>query len=113
MELSEREAHCVARLLQGALFGKDIFDGCAYCKFQCYKDSEEHHLTMFRAIKERLTEEVGVDLGLEASAFLINSDFPYHKFLKNANPEIKEYFRTRFANYLAKIDSKSGQSCCS
>ena len=33
MELNEKEAHCVARLLQGALFGKSYLDGCDYCKW--------------------------------------------------------------------------------
>ncbi|MBQ9487748.1 MAG: hypothetical protein IJU91_08140 [Selenomonadaceae bacterium] len=37
MELTEQEAHCVARLLQGAIFGNEgaLFNGCAFCKFQC------------------------------------------------------------------------------
>ena len=30
MELNEREAHCVARLLQGAIFGNDATDGCFF-----------------------------------------------------------------------------------
>lgn len=97
MELSEREAHCVARLLQGALFGKDIFDGCAYCKFQCHKDSALM-ASLYMQIRRRLTEETGVNLDSMVGGDLPNSDFPYFKFPANANPEIKEYFRTRFSH---------------
>lgn len=41
--LTEKEAHCIARLLQGAVFGKNgsVFDGCAFCKFQCNMDGEK------------------------------------------------------------------------
>lgn len=42
MELSEREAHCMARLLQGAWFGKRMLDACNYFKVQCYEDSEQN-----------------------------------------------------------------------
>ena len=98
MELNEREAHCIARLLQGAWFGKSKFDGCNYCKYQCYKDDDKCGLHGFDNIKKRLTEETGVDLSPDASSFLLDSDFPYHKFLKNSNEEIRKYFRERFSN---------------
>lgn len=115
MTLDEREAHCIARLLQGAWFANE--DGgfassvatCQYCKYQCYKESEEHNLKMLSKIRKRLTEETGVDLGYETGAFLINSDFPYHKFLKNANEEIRNYFSNRFQKYLRAISSFNGQ----
>ena len=99
MYLSEQEAHCVARLLQGAWYGKNSLDACNYCKFQCCKDDAEKKLIGFENIRKRLTEETGVDLSPETGAFLIDSDFPYHKFLKNSNVEIRKYFRERFNNF--------------
>ena len=97
MELNEQEAHCIARLLQSALFGKDIFDGCDYCKVQCYKEGD-HSRLMFTKIKKRLTDETGVDLSpIVGGGSLINSDFPYHKFLIKSNENAKEYFRKRLA----------------
>ena len=99
MELSEREAHCVARLLQGAWFAKHSLDACNYCKFRCFKNDAENRLSGFENIRRRLTEETGVDISPAAGAFLIDSEFPYHKFLKNSNEEIRKYFRERFSNF--------------
>ena len=99
MELNEREAHCIARLLQGAWYGKHSFDACKYCKFQCYKDNAEKRLSSFDDIRKRLTEETGVDLSPDVNSFLLDSYFPYHKFLKNSNEEIRKYFRERFSNF--------------
>ena len=93
MELSEREAHCMARLLQGALFGENLFDGCAYCKFQCDKHADLRN-SMYMQIRRRLTEETGVDLKfLPLDLSLAYLDFPYCKFLANANAEAREYFK--------------------
>mgnify|MGYP003571340769 CR=1 FL=1 len=39
MELLEKESHCVAQMLQGMVFCKNIFSGCGFCKFPC--DEEE------------------------------------------------------------------------
>ena len=96
MELNEQEAHCVARLLQSALYGKGILDGCLFCKYRC--DVNDGRLKMFGAIKDRLTGETGVDLSPITGGDLLGSEFPYFKFLKNANEEVKEYFRNRFKN---------------
>ena len=102
MELSEKEAHCVARLLQASLYGDDDKEfgcplgGCQYCKVQCYKQDET--LPMFRNLIKRFTEETGVDVGIEIYGTLPNSKFPYKKFLKNANAEIIDYFRNRFSD---------------
>ena len=63
MELSEQEAHCVARLLQASLYGGDDknfgcpLDGCQYCKVQCYKQGE--HSPIFSHLRKRFTEETG------------------------------------------------------
>ncbi len=102
MILSEQEAHCIARLLQACLYGGNDkhygcpFDGCQYCKIQCYKQVES--LPLFDSLKKRFSEETGVDVGAAVYGTIPNSKFPYKKFLKNANEEIKEYFRKKFAD---------------
>ena len=69
MELSEQEAHCVARLLQASLYGGDDknfgcpLDGCQYCKVQCYKQGENS--SIFSHLRKRFTEETGVDISTE------------------------------------------------
>ena len=93
MELNEQEAHCIARLLQSALFGKDIFDGCDYCKFQCYKQG--NRLKMFDELRGRLTVETGVDVSPIVDTSFVNAHFPYHKFLVNSNEEFKAGFREK------------------
>lgn len=104
MELNEREAHCIARLLQGAWYSTPekglagSLNACKYCKFQCYKGNG-NELTGLEGIRKRLTESTGVDLYPDTSAFLIDSNLPYHKFLQNANEGIKEYFRERFSHF--------------
>ena len=103
MLLSENKAHCIARLLQAALFGGDDkhfgcpFDGCQYCKVQCYKQGD-NRFPLFESLRSRLMEETGVDVGIAHYDTIPNSNFPYKKFLKNANEEIKDYFRKEFAN---------------
>ena len=96
VELSDKEAHCVARLLQGAMFGKhNTMAGCAFCKYQCDKNS------VYRQIQKKFEEETGVDLQDDLPTDVIYSDFPYKKFLKNSNVKLKsiseKYFRT-FSN---------------
>ena len=95
MELSEQEAHCIARLLQGGWFAKHPIDACAFCKYQCRKDDAPHDMSS--AMRKRLTEETGVDLGFVSHEFY-GSDFDYKRFLKNANEEAKNYFREYFTH---------------
>ena len=92
MNLSEKEAHCVARLLQGAMFGESVLNGCRFCKFRCEGQED------FDAIRKRLYEETGVDLRLGAENNLLYSNFPYKRFLREANEETVIYFRNFFAN---------------
>lgn len=100
MTLNEREAHCLARLLQGAWYATPekgmagSLTACHYCKIQCYNGNNE--FVVLEDIKKRLMEETGVDLSPASGQFLMDSDFPYHKFLKNANEGIRNYFRERF-----------------
>ena len=93
VELSDKEAHCVARLLQGAMFGKhNTMAGCAFCKYQCDKNS------VYRQIQKKFEEETGVDLEDDLPVDVIYSDFPYKKFLKNSNDNVREYFRKIFSD---------------
>ena len=98
MELDEREAHCVARLIQGALFGEhNLFDGYNYCKYRCDKHTNLAK-SMYARIRKRLTEETGVDLDFTLlDKTLAHFDFPQHKFLANANPEVMKYFGVNYA----------------
>ena len=97
MELNEQEAHCVARLLQSAFCGDEIYVGCDYCKFRC-----EHVLAKSDAIRKRLTEETGVDLTMKDCGRLPQSNFQHGKYLKNANEDVKKIYRERF-KLLSKI----------
>ena len=103
MILSDQEAHCVARLLQASLYGGDDkhfgcpLDGCQYCKVQCYKQGNSR-FPIFESLRSRLMEETAVDVGIANYGTIPNSNFPYKKFLKNANEEIKNYFRKEFAD---------------
>ena len=98
MVLSEREAHCVARFIQGALFGKEELDGCIYCKYQCYRDDNQNRRNELTNVRYRLMKETGVDLSFATGKKLESSAFPYHKFLQNANEGAKEHFRTFFSD---------------
>ena len=96
MELSEKEAHCVARMLQSFLFGKYIGDGCQFCKFQCKTEKDvAPHLD---EIRMKLMDTTGVDLGWGGGGILRPDDFPYHRFLRNSNNEIKEKLRKYFSH---------------
>ena len=44
----------------------------------------------------KLTEATGVDLGYDGSSPLGWDDFPYRKFLRNSNDEIKERINKYF-----------------
>lgn len=93
MNLTEKEAHCVARLLQGAMFGNhNTMAGCAFCKFQCGADD------MYRQIQKKFETETGVDLDDNMPLDIFYSNFPYKKFLKNSNENVKEHFRKIFAD---------------
>lgn len=92
MELSEQEAHCVARHLQALLYGRGISDACTFCKYPCCDKGEP---PMHDYIKERLTKETGVDLILGEKWETLPGQgwFPYKKFLANANENIVKYYR--------------------
>lgn len=93
-KFTEKELHCIARLLQGAIYGEhNVFDGCAFCKFNCA--TKEDPNPNYDKLLEKLTELTGVDL-FPSRDRIIHSSFPYKKFLKNANDKTKTYFRNYF-----------------
>ena len=59
MELNEREAHCVARRIQGVLYAKDPYIGCRFCRFKCDKGGDK---PTRRIVNQKLSEATGVDL---------------------------------------------------
>lgn len=105
VKFSERETHCIARMLQGAVYGEDFLSGCSFCKFQCSlmnrdKHSDKVYSTnpMWRQILDKLTKVTGVDCGVMDEGNLYGSKFPYKRFLKNSNAEAREYFRNYFSD---------------
>ena len=103
MELTEKEAHCVARLIQDGMFGKRALDGCWFCKYRndCQK-VDEHQLydpPFYKELAKKITLNTGVDIVKDNDCpSLPPSLFPYRKFLKNADSSIKEYFKSYFSD---------------
>lgn len=113
VKFTEQETHCIARLLQGAVYGEDFLSGCSFCKFQCSLVNRDKHSEKIYSIKPRwrqildkLTQATGVDCGIMDEGNLYGSNFPYKRFLKNSNAEAKEYFRNYFTG---KIDGELHQ----
>lgn len=97
--LTERDLHCIARLLQSALYGGDnnsVLVGCNFCRYKCFDEKEHKEIAPnYRAILRKFTAKTGVDLSPSSDGVLIG-DFPYKKFLQNSNEEIKERCRNFF-----------------
>ena len=62
-QLSEKDLHCIARMLQSALFADNIFYGCNFCNYknECFTgnifDMNDTN------VRKKLQEITGVDLG--------------------------------------------------
>ena len=94
MELTEKEAHCIARLFQGAAYGDNVLNGCTFCKYNCYENGKVVPPPMYEEVLEKVTELTGVDIRpFKNRASMMFSEFPYKKFLKNSREDTKEYFR--------------------
>ena len=101
VELNEKEAHCVARLLQGAWFGDDVLDACQFCKYQCFKEAKDNnYIRVCDEIRKKFTEATGVDLGY-IHRDLEGIERPYVRFLKNSNDDIKKMLRDYFKRCIA------------
>ena len=104
MELTEQEAHCLARLLQGSLYSSDTFIGCRFCKFPCDQNGSK---PMFETVKKKLTDETEVDVSGNLYGYLTEGltlhsmkaeDFPYKKFLQGSSETVKEHYRNFFSD---------------
>lgn len=96
MELDEKEAHCVARLLQTFLWqNRHNMYGCSFCKFECPRKGVEK--TRLLEIQQKFQDETGVDLVSIGWGHIPFSDFPYKKFLVNSNEKIQELFKNAFS----------------
>ena len=94
MELDEREAHCLARLIQGALHGDSIFDCCAFCRYPCYDLARDKMYSswFYKEIFYKLEAATGVSLGALVSE-KDDGEFesPFDRFLINANPKARAF----------------------
>lgn len=104
VELTEQEAHCIARLLQSAIFSPDheIFAGCRFCKYPCMKEAGKWddmslvNLPRYDEVMSKITNGTGVDVRPAVYGCIEPGGMPYKKFLKNSNDGIKEFFRNLF-----------------
>lgn len=78
--LSEKDLHCMARILQSYLYtNDDMFGCCRYCLYQdeCNRKAREGKTYFTEAVTEKLQEITGVYLGINThnleSKLLINS----------------------------------------
>jgi len=100
MELTEKEAHCVARLIQGGVIGKRAVDGCWFCKYrdECRRENFLNP-SEYQKLAMKITAETGVDI-VQDNGYptLPPSLLPYRKFLKSSHSGIKEYFKNYFSD---------------
>ena len=110
-QLSEKDLHCIARMLQSALFADNIFYGCNFCNYknECFTgnifDMNDTN------VRKKLQEITGVDLGPQ-----FNRNNPETKFeeliaIKKELQDIKGIMESNFAtipdeNQIAKLVSK-------
>ena len=65
LPLTEKDLHCITRILQGCIFMDSIFWGCEHCRYvgDCMIDCGTHRHSNFIAAREKLTNLTGVYLG--------------------------------------------------
>lgn len=61
--LNEKELHCIARMLQSALFADSLFYGCNFCRYRnkCF-DGNKPVAMHLDEIRKKLQDITGVDL---------------------------------------------------
>ena len=109
MELSEREAHCVARLLQGAIYGDSYLTGCGYCKYNRADENGFIYGSCADKIRARLTEETGVELNNEVFTPDFEREWPYLRFLRNSNDRVKRVVLARADDYAASLKAAAAE----
>lgn len=95
IKLTDKDLHCIARLIQSAMFSKGAFSACMFCKYEEECDTAEHS----DVIRKKLMDETGVDLGVWDIS-LHSGAFPYRRFLKNSNEKTKVHFKKYFKEVL-------------
>lgn len=66
-ELSEKDLHCIARILQGCIYTDgDMFHCCKYCNYgrECTAEVKEKHTFHFDRVREKLQDITGVYLSI-------------------------------------------------
>ena len=91
MELDEREAHCVARLIQGGLKTDNILNGCLFCKYPCKYTSNGVTIgNVNMALRNRLEKETGVIIGTYRGRTAFDEfRSPFNYLLVNSNPQAR------------------------
>ena len=82
MELSEKDMHCLARLLQGELYEDNKLFCCrGYCKYsgECVEDARNHKKFQYNILREHLEAVTGVYLG-----YLANPEYVYKRMMKDS-----------------------------
>ncbi len=64
MELTDKDLHCVSRLLQSSIFAESIFYGCNYCKYKndCFDEAEPKEEMYIDMLRQKLQDITGIDL---------------------------------------------------
>lgn len=61
--LTEKDLHCIARMLQGAFYKQDQLYCCrGYCLYsqECSEEFKQTHTMHFNAVRNKLTDATGV-----------------------------------------------------
>lgn len=82
MELNEKDLHCMARMLQGQIYEKDMLFCCrGYCKYskECEDDFKNKRKSQYYITRNKIEKVLGIYMG-----YLLNPDYVYQKMVKNS-----------------------------
>ena len=64
-QLNDKDLHCIARIIQSALFADSLFYGCQYCEYcqKCFfeKNCEDSY---FELLRKKLQDITKIDLSI-------------------------------------------------
>lgn len=62
--MDEKDMHCVARLLQGAIYKNDLLFSCRFCKYseECTKNLKDKKTIHLDIVRRKLQDITGVYL---------------------------------------------------
>ena len=77
-QLTDKDLHCIARMLQSVLFAENIFYGCNFCKYknECFQGNTVNNMNDTH-VRKKLQEITGINLDL-----FFNRNNPEAKFKK-------------------------------